>query len=104
MDYDAITDGASLLVINVYFEASESFNIDWLLNKQSLNIKEGAQSQSNKYSPVCIHISIFSHHCYLHIDDYSNKDIGEYTALITLKENPNVFISLNALVIKPSNL
>ena len=37
IDYNSITDGASLLVINIYFEASESFNIDWNLNKKSLN-------------------------------------------------------------------
>jgi hypothetical protein len=102
IDYNSITDGASFLVINTYFEASESFNIDWNLNKKSLNIKEGAQSLTFKYTSICTHISIFSHHCYLLIDDYSNKDIGEYTAVITLKENPDVNISLNALVIKPS--
>ena len=103
IDYNSITDGASFLVINTYFEASESFSIDWTLNKKSLNIKEGAQSLTNKYTSICTHVSIFSHHCYLLIDDYSNKDIGEYSAVITLKEKPDVNISLNALVIKPSN-
>ena len=102
IDYNSITDGASFLVINIYFEASEAFNINWNLNKKSLNIKEGTQSLTNKYTSICTHVSIFSHHCYLLIDDYSNKDIGEYSAVITLKENPNVTISLNALVIKPS--
>ncbi len=103
IDYNSITDGSSFLVINTYFEASESFNIDWTLNKKSLNIKEGAQSLTNKYTSICTHVSIFSHHCYLLIDDYGNKDIGEYSAVITLKENPDVNISLNALAIKPSN-
>ncbi len=104
VDYNSITDGASFLVINIYFEASSSFLIDWHLNKQSLNVKEGQQGIISKYTSICTHMSIFKHHCYLLIDDYTNKDIGDYSAFIKLKDNLDIYIWLNATVIKPSKL
>ena len=104
VDYNSITDGASFLVINIYFEASSLFQIDWLLNKKNLNVKEGSQSDTSKYTSICTHVSIFNHHCYLLIDDYTNKDIGDYSAVIKLQENSSIAILLNATVIKPSKI
>jgi hypothetical protein len=102
VDYNSVTDSSSILVINIEFETSSSFYIDWFLNKQDLNVEEGLSSTSNKYTSMCTHTNIFKYNCYLLIDNYNNKDVGDYSAVIKLKDNPNVSLKLNTVVIKPS--
>jgi hypothetical protein len=102
VDYTGVTEHSSFLTINVYFEASEPFNIEWYLNKHKINTADSQGSANDKYTAPCIHYSLFKQHCYLFIDNYNNKDVGDYSAFISLKDNEKVNLTLNTKVIKPS--
>jgi hypothetical protein len=102
-----VTTQSSFLRINVYFQASGAFTLDWYLNKQRINTGKEIESADNekeqgKYSSHCIHKNIFEHDCFLYIDYYNAKDIGVYDAVVTLKENSNVTINMSSAVIMPS--
>ena len=95
------------MTINVYFQSSSAFKLEWYLNKQKINIQNStlnapSAQHHNKYSSHCIHSNIFDHECFLYIDYYDTKDTGNYEAVVTLKDYPNISINISTVVIMPS--
>ena len=113
VDYAGITDDTSFLQIDVLFEASEAVDIEWSLNGQRLALDQSLSSPAadfnaedttavGKYTHACVHYSTFGVKCYLLIENYNNKDVGEYVATLRLKYTKNISIRLSSFVIKPS--
>jgi hypothetical protein len=104
VDYEGITEGSSFLDINVCLEASGPFQINWYLNGNKLNIDEASLTEGEKYTHSCTQYEIFKYHCFLSIENYNNKDVGEYLFKANLKDHPESILELTANVIKPSEL
>jgi hypothetical protein len=110
VDYTGVTAASNFLRINIYFQSSGAFNLDWYLNKQKINtggkdIAEDANDnneEQSKHSSHCIHSNIFDQECFLYIDYYNAKDTGSYEAVVTLKDNPSVHATMSVVVIMPS--
>jgi hypothetical protein len=112
-------DQNSFLTINLFFQASSPFTIEWYFNKEKLTIVDqdkavemaaALQSGSagsgapSKYSSHCTHYSVFNYSCFLMIEYYGTKDAGEYTAIVRLKDQEETHIKLSTVVIMPSKL
>lgn len=105
IEYDGVTDFSNFLKINIYFEASESFDITWYLNNEKLDIsQEPDVSEPKKYFTECIHVQIFSYECFLFIDPYTKQDVGKYSAILKLKSRPDVYVELKSHAIMPSKI
>lgn len=104
VDYDGITEHSSFLNIDVCLEASGPFEMEWYLNGQKLNIYETSLTEGEKYTHSCTQYEIFKYHCFLSIENYNNKDVGEYMFKANLKDYINTNLELKANVIKPSIL
>jgi len=102
VDYDGITEESSFLNIDVCLEASGSFEMDWYLNGNKLNIDEASLAEGEKYTHSCTQYEIFKYHCFLSIENYNNKDVGEYLFKASLKDHPESNLELRTNVIKPS--
>jgi hypothetical protein len=105
VDYTGVTADSNFLRINIYFQASGPFNLEWSLNKQKISIGKEDPEDTNaetKHSSHCIHSNIFDQECFLYIDYYNAKDTGAYEAVVTLKDHPNVNATMSVVVIMPS--
>ena len=106
VDYDGVTDASSFLSIQIYFEASEPFQIEWFLKKVKIDLKENPDANqhihASKYISRCIHTTIFGYECFLSIDPYAKIDVGMYSSIVRLKSRPDINIEFNSNVIMPS--
>ncbi len=79
--------------------------MNWYLNNNKLNLNEVSLVEGGeKYAHACTQYEIFKYYCYLSIENYNNKDVGEYLVTANLKENPNLVMELRTNVIKPSKI
>lgn len=97
IDYDAIVDASSTIAIDVYFEASEDYIIEWYHEDKKL-----VDGEDTKFTMNCFNLDLFDRRCTLHIDPYTNKDVGEYSARVHLKSNPEQKFQLDVKAILPS--
>ena len=102
VDYSMVTPDSSDLRINVYFQGSGPFTLDWFLNRQNIYLDNDQEGGERKYSSSCIASNIFDVHCILFIEFYNVKDTGTYEAAFRLKENPNVIMNVSVVAIMPS--
>lgn len=103
IDYEGVTEVSSFLKLDIFFEASGKFDLDWYFKGERIRLVEDTEDKpSMKFISKCIHTGIFSYQCFLFINPYTNKDIGMYSAIVKLKSDPTVDIELKAHAILPS--
>ena len=64
--------------------------------------KETATPANPDINTPCIKKSLYSYECQLQYFPFTDKDVGEHVAVITLLDYPEKSIKLAATVIKPS--
>lgn len=97
VDYTGAVIG-QFLTIEFHFLSSGRYEIDWYLNKQLIDTaKQGIKFQSN-----CIHYEMFKYKCLLYNSMFNSKDVGNYEAVLKLKDHKNISLTFNSIVIMPS--
>ena len=106
IDYDGVSDESSFLKVEIYFEASENFDLDWYFKGDKIQIREETDNDlSLKFISKCVHTGIFNYYCFLFINPYTKQDIGMYSANVRLKSDPDVHrIELKSHAIMPSKI
>ena len=97
-----------IVQINLLFEASSAFKLVWYRDKARIEVPEYISGKINVAPPdaklvtSCLKKSLHSYECFLQYLQFSDKDIGEHVAEISLLESPEKSIKLNVTVIMPS--